>query len=241
MSYTIGNTDVSFDLWNTLIVSNPAYKNAFYSHLHEFYLELIDNEYYKDSRSKFIANLKHFDIIVDALIANTHTHVDRKFLLALFFRTNYQIELSADNLQFMCDLIDDLFLLHQPILMENAFETLEYIHKKGYWITLISNTCYIPGSVLEKTEAMKKILPYLDFRIYSDQFNISKPNPKIWECAKDNDSQNFTYMHIGDTLETDGGCILDKEYEFVYLTKDINYSSPQHKTINSLIELKNIL
>lgn len=241
MSYTIGNTDVSFDLWNTLIVSNPAYKNAFYSHLYEIYLEFCPINNHKISRSSFISKFKDFDLIVDGLISNTYTHVDRKFLLGLFFRTNYEIVLSTDNLQFICDLIDDLFLLHQPTLMENAFETLEYIHKKGYWITLISNTCYIPGSVLEKTDAMKKILPYLDFRIYSDQIHISKPNPKIWELAKDNDSQNFTYMHIGDTLETDGQCILDKEYEFVYLTKDRDYSSPQHKTINNLIELKDIL
>ena len=89
MNYTIRNTDVSFDLWNTLITSNPAYKNAFYSHLHEFYLEFVNKEYYKDSHSTFISKLKHFDLIIDKLISNTHTHVDRKFLLGLFFRTNY--------------------------------------------------------------------------------------------------------------------------------------------------------
>ena len=76
-------------------------------------------------------------------------------------------------------------LHHPPAIMHAAVETLAAVRALGIPTALVSNAGVTPGFVLRRLLADAGMLEYLDVTVFSDEVEMSKPHPAIFEHALD--------------------------------------------------------
>jgi FMN phosphatase YigB (HAD superfamily) len=76
-------------------------------------------------------------------------------------------------------------LHHPPGIMEAAAETLASVKALGIPTALISNAGVTPGFVLRRLLYDAGMLAHLDVTVFSDEVEMSKPHPAIFERALD--------------------------------------------------------
>ncbi|TXI99601.1 MAG: phosphoglycolate phosphatase, partial [Chryseobacterium cucumeris] len=83
----------------------------------------------------------------------------------------------------------------------------EDIKNQGKTINILSNTGFIKGKTMRKFLIHENLDQYIDFHIYSDEINCSKPNPLIFQEVKnkikDQDLPMHQILHIGDNPVAD--------------------------------------
>ena len=70
-------------------------------------------------------------------------------------------------------------------------------------MNILSNTGFIKGLTMNKLFKKNKLDAFFSFQIYSDECNLSKPNPQIFELVfentkKINSISKSQILHIGD-------------------------------------------
>jgi HAD superfamily hydrolase (TIGR01509 family) len=73
----------------------------------------------------------------------------------------------------------------RPALMPGAVEAVRAIKEMGVATCLVSNAGLTPGYVLREILSDYGVLPYLDHAIFSDEVELAKPAPAIFERALD--------------------------------------------------------
>lgn len=176
---------ISFDLWGTLIVSNPVFKTKQAELAREFSGMPIE---------EFISMKNHAKKVIDDKVETTGNHLDRReFYRALLLNP------SNKAIDEFIEYSDQLFLTHKPLIREEETNIVQALRDKGYKIYISSNTVFIYGDVLNK-------IVYDYFGIiksnckFSDEVGVSKPNPKMF------DFHIKPTWHIGDNIITDGSC-----------------------------------
>lgn len=134
------------------------------------------------------------------------------------------------------------YLGEATFLMDGAIDILSYLKEK-YLIVIITNgISYVQNKRLEKS-AIKE---YIDGMVVSEEVNISKPNPQIFEYTfeKFNFYDKDSILMIGDSLTSDicGGINAGIDTCWLNHNNIINSSgsTPTYE-IKQLIELKNLL
>jgi putative hydrolase of the HAD superfamily len=196
---------LSFDLWGTLIQSNPNFKKKklwiYYEALgRKVYFEKIEEE------------LKSIEKLVDSLNEECPGHMGVKQGIGLVVnRLGVKPERS---------LIDKIFnelmeagTEYPPIWLDDNIDIILRMCKTwGYTMNILSNTGFIEGAYLR--ERMRSIAPRIfNFMIFSDEIRASKPShtafSAVWERA--NSDEKVVHMseilHIGDNPYTDGACV----------------------------------
>ncbi len=90
-------------------------------------------------------------------------------------------------------------LEHRPVIMPHAEETLLALRAKGLPIGLVSNAGATPGVVLREILDDFGLLRHLDSTVFSDEVEISKPSPAIFEKALEAfDVAPYEAVFVGD-------------------------------------------
>jgi putative hydrolase of the HAD superfamily len=202
---------VSFDVWMTLIRSNPAFKPRRVSLIAEV-LGVSDI----DLLSTIIRNV---DVRCDDLSDRTGVQFgprDRLILIATEVGSNineYEIKCIKQD-------IDELFLDYLPVIRENStLNTLSKLRDNGIKIALASNTGFIDGDVMRKSLSEIGIMEFMDAAVFSNEVNVSKPAWKIYsEVSRELEVPLEEILHVGDNEKADFRGALNAGMHALWLT-----------------------
>ncbi|WP_118975172.1 HAD family hydrolase [Taibaiella koreensis] len=199
MALLEGIRHISFDLWLTLICSNPEYKSR-----------------------RAVLMAQHFGVRrSDAEVQEVFTYHDR-----LFNRINERaggnvqysemLYVILDRLGVPPDAIEEeamtayyqkaelLFFEHMPRLLDTGTAgILEALRAKGHTLSILSNTGFILGRTLRPVLERLGIAVYFDFQLYSDEIGSSKPSFKAYgqlmeASARLRPLEKEELLHVGD-------------------------------------------
>ena len=190
---------ISFDLWLTLIQSNPEYKQKRNRLMIEFFgidkdPALVDEAYNK------------FDSLFNGINEITGGNLD-PYELWLIFLNHLDVDIKKMNVEYLQLFIDEtekLFFDYHPTLLDAQTPQLfERLVNKGHTLSLLCNTAFTKSPFLKRLLAHLGIAQYLSFQLYSDEMGYSKPNIKVYEALFNNASQikavtKADILHIGD-------------------------------------------
>lgn len=194
----------SFDLWLTIIRSNPEFKGKRDRLLKEFFS--LDQDF-----DEIRKEVRYYDLLFNRISEKTGFHIQREVAFLLILKTlgKNEEEITTESLSTFFTEVDRLFLEYRPVLLwENIEEILIKIKDAGKTANVLSNTAFIHGQSLVKVLDDLGLSTYFSFMIFSDIEKVSKPNPKIFEtvCRKVNEFQTVNkseILHIGDNIIAD--------------------------------------
>ncbi|CEJ70412.1 Phosphoglycolate phosphatase [Chryseobacterium oranimense G311] len=193
----------SFDLWLTLIKSHPEFKTK--------RVELFTSFFNIDKPIDEVAKtVKYYDDLCNTINEVTGGNIDT-FEIYLMILNALKVDVKQlDNkkLDTFYQKSEELFLEYKPVVIfENIKEFLDQIKNQGKTINILSNTGFIKGRTMRKFLIQEELDQYIDFHIYSDEINISKPNPLIFQEVKNNlkdqELPMHRILHIGDNPVAD--------------------------------------
>ena len=198
----------SFDLWLTLIKSNPLFKPARIDYFFENY------NFSKKNKIEIKKIFRKVDLMCNLINEKVGKNVDamEMYLIVLYLLDEKDHDIDAIEMAELYQQMEELVLENIPILLnQNIRPTLMKIREQGATTSILSNTGFIKGTTLRKVLTKLKILDLFDFVIFSDEIDMSKPNNKIYELLynevkllkKSNSIKKEKIVHIGDNYTAD--------------------------------------
>jgi len=193
----------SFDLWLTLIKSHPEFKTK--------RVELFSSFFMVDKPVSDVAKtVKYYDDLCNTINEVTGGNIDT-FEIYLMILGALDVDVKLLNREILNEFYvksEELFLEYKPVVIfENIHDFFEEIKNQGKTINILSNTGFIKGTTMRKFLIHENLDQYIDFHIYSDEINCSKPNPLIFQEVKNNindqDLPLHQVLHIGDNPVAD--------------------------------------
>lgn len=193
----------SFDLWLTLIKSHPEFKTK--------RVELFSSFFNVSKPIEDVAKtVKYYDDLCNTINEVTGGNIDTfEIYLMILGALNVDVKLlNKEKLNEFYLKSEELFLEYKPVIIfENIHDFFDDIKNKGKTINILSNTGFIKGKTMRKFLVHENLDQYIDFHIYSDEINFSKPNPIVFQEVKnkinDQDIPMHQILHIGDNPVAD--------------------------------------
>lgn len=189
----------SFDLWLTLIRSNPLYKKK---------RAVLFKEHFsiKTSIEETLQTLRHYDVLYNRLSEKTglHFHRNQIYLQVLKHLNVDEKKINEALLHDFYKQADDLFLKYRPSLIRpDIYTLLNKIRLQGKTLNILSNTAFIHGNVLRKLLLGYGLSDFFSFQLYSDETGYAKPHPKMFGFVFENVQattriRKNQIVHIGD-------------------------------------------
>lgn len=189
----------SFDLWLTLIKSNPKFKKERTEYFYRKY----------NSKHKSIDDValvfRQVDLMVNAINEKTGKNVDadEMYLMVISIINDYNFQFNDVDLELLYHDMEVLLLTHMPLIYcDNCLNVLSKIKNSGTSsINILSNTGFIKGKTLRKVLTHLQIAPFIDFQLYSDEVRMSKPNGEFFQLMLDNiDREKHTDLILNDVI-----------------------------------------
>ena len=196
----------SFDLWLTLIRSNPAFKQERAAYFHKHYNKL------DKSLQEIEAAFRFVDVMTNAINERTGKNIDSdEMYLAVISHINENtFSLKDVDTETLYVKMQDLLFAHMPRLYsEETREVLELVKDdEQRTASILSNTGFIKGSTLRQVLVHLDIDKYFDFQFYSDEEGMSKPNTSFFlkmtnEVFARRGLSPKDIIHIGDNSRAD--------------------------------------
>ncbi|SHK93627.1 HAD family hydrolase [Chryseobacterium polytrichastri] len=187
----------SFDLWLTLIKSHPEFK----AKRVELFSSFFNIDKPIDEVAKFV---KYYDDLCNTINEVSGGNIDTfEIYLLILGSLNADLkQINKDQLNQFYAKSETLFLEYKPVIIfENIHQFFDEIKNQGKTINILSNTGFIKGKTMRKFLINENLDQYIDFHIYSDELNISKPNPLVFQEVKNRANQELEMnqiLHIGD-------------------------------------------
>lgn len=194
----------SFDLWLTLIKSNPQFKIRRNILLRDFFS--IDRKIEEVGET-----VRRYDILSNTISESTGKHIYRGHIyclilneLGLHITTDLKERLDEFTIE-----VDALFMEYKPILLDSNLKSVfQEIISKGKTLSLLSNTAFLEGRALRNVLEYYELTDFFSFQLYSDEIGISKPNYAAFELvfqkiAKQRSLSKKHIVHIGDNRKAD--------------------------------------
>ena len=167
----------SFDLWLTLIKSHPEFKAK--------RVELFGSFFgVGKPLDEITKTVKYYDDLCNTINEVSGGNIDT-FEIYLLILGALNVDLKTINKEKLNEFYlktEALFLEYKPIVIfENLHEFFDEIKSQGKTINVLSNTGFIKGKTMRKFLVEENLNQYIDFHIYSDEINCSKPNPLIFQ------------------------------------------------------------
>lgn len=224
----------SFDLWLTLIKSDPAFKaeRARYFHKHHNGLHKSEEDIAKVFRQ--------VDLMCNAVNEKSGKNIDadEMYLMVINFIHDGKCNLDEVDMERLALDMEELLFRYPPMLYSAVtYSSLQHLKlNSGGTFSLLSNTGYITGKTLRKVLALHGLDNFFDFQLYSDEVGMSKPNKDFFEVMLKNvdisnpgKSISLTgILHIGDNPKNDVAPALDAGIDALLINSN-------EKTILSLI------
>mgnify|MGYP004521042341 CR=1 FL=1 len=193
----------SFDLWLTLIKSHPEFK----AKRVELFSSFFDINKPIDKVAKVV---KYYDDLCNTINEVIGGNVDTfEIYLLILGSLNVDLKtLDKTRLDEFYQKSEDLFLEYRPVVIfENLHQFFEEIRNQNKTISILSNTGFIKGKTMRKFLTGENLDQYIDFHVYSDEMNCSKPSPQIFQkvqsLIKNRDLDSHQILHIGDNPVAD--------------------------------------
>jgi putative hydrolase of the HAD superfamily len=194
----------SFDLWLTLIKSNPEFKNK---------RNLLFKDFFEIdcSLDKLAEVIRYYDLLCNNINEKTGLNFDT-FEIYYFILNALNVnidEIGTDKLTQFYDETELLFMNFKPELIDSKIQVVfKEIVEQGKTINILSNTAFIKGITLRKLLEHYELSPYFSFQIFSDEVGFSKPNPAIFqmvynEILNNKSIEKKKVLHIGDNKIAD--------------------------------------
>ena len=194
----------SFDLWLTLIKSNPEFKIKRNLLFRDFFTIDCPIE-------KVTTIVRYYDVLCNNINEKTGLNFETCEIYYLILSAlNVKIdEIDTEQLNLFYAETELLFLKYKPqLLFPNIQSLFKEITAQEKTINLLSNTAFIKGSTLRKIISYYELSDFFKFQFYSDEVGFSKPNPKIFQLVFDQINnfkplQKKEVLHIGDNIVSD--------------------------------------
>lgn len=204
MAVLDGIRHVSFDLWLTLIKSNPEFKplrNRLFARV--FGVQRQEEEVTKAFR--------HFDQLFNLINerAGGNVHYTEMLYVILDHLGVPVHQVAADTMDRYYEEMEQLFYHYHPQLIEpGTAAILKRLTEEGCSINILSNTGFILGKTLRPLLQQLDIAPYFNFQLYSDEMGNSKPSLKVYEQVWVESNrikllEKTQILHIGDNKVAD--------------------------------------
>jgi putative hydrolase of the HAD superfamily len=198
------HSHLSFDLWLTLIKSNPEFKIKRNLLFRDFFAVDCPIE-------KVTEVVRYYDVLCNNINEKTGLNFDTYEIYYLILSAlNVKInEIETEQLNVFYTETELLFLEYKPeLLYPNIQNLFREVTAQEKTINILSNTAFIKGSTLRKVISHYELSDYFEFQIYSDEVGFSKPNPKIFQLVFDQINnfkplQKKEVLHIGDNIVAD--------------------------------------
>lgn len=196
---------VSFDLWKTLIVSHPEYKNQ----------RTIEVKNFIKQKSGFTIpfltldeQIRRYEKALDMIMEENGHQISietiyRGLCTVIGLDTVYAEELNKR--------IQALTIVYCPKLMDSKeiMHILTTLKSEGISMSIGSNTAFISGNTLGIVLDRLNILQFFAFSLFSDQWTYCKPHYEFFAIIR-TFADRFSpidpdeILHIGDNPRTDG-------------------------------------
>ncbi len=195
----------SFDVWQTLIRSNPSFRATRTAYFADRYnpngYDLVEVE----------RRMKEADIICTRINERVGKNIDAlELILLMMERLGVDLEtVTSAEVQETEVVVQNLFREHPPILTDTDLpEILQTLRQRGATLSLLSNTGLIRGGGLSEFFKSVGLGELLAFELYSDEVMLSKPNPaffaRLFQEARTLPEQQASplqpsqILHVGD-------------------------------------------
>ena len=194
----------SFDLWLTLIKSNPIFKKEraifFHKHLNSSDKSLEEVELI----------FRKVDLMSNAINQKTGKNLDAEemYLMVIYEINGSNSTFENLDIAWLLQEMEQLFFQYIPTIYNSkTLSTLKKLKEiPNISMSLLSNTAFIKGSTLRIVLEKLEMAHFFDFQLYSDEENMSKPNYKFFTLMIENISHkrphdNLTFddiIHVGD-------------------------------------------
>ncbi|EOR96475.1 putative dehalogenase-hydrolase [Arcticibacter svalbardensis MN12-7] len=193
----------SFDLWLTLIKSNPDFKIERTLYFHEHFNAA------NKSIDEIAAIFRQVDLMVNSINEKTGKNIDAEemYLIVISKINNYSTAFTDIDIDGLYDTMEELLVNNMPVLYcSECIDVLFKLRETGQSTTsLLSNTGFIKGKTLRKIMTHLELDQLLDFQLYSDEVRMSKPNPHFFQLMLDTINRNRhmdldlnDIIHVGD-------------------------------------------
>ncbi|RYZ56440.1 MAG: HAD family hydrolase [Sphingobacteriales bacterium] len=197
----------SFDLWLTLIRSNPDFKRERAGYFHRYYNP-------KDkSLEDVVSVFRQVDIMCNRINERVGGNIaaEEMYLMVISMLHEQEVDLRDIDIAGLYNAMEDLLMEHLPQVYETATTSvLETLKGSGYSLNILSNTGFIKGSTLRKVLCLLGLDRFFDFQLYSDEFGMSKPNRSFFihmlrevEQLKGAELDPGLVLHTGDNPVAD--------------------------------------
>ncbi len=199
-----GIRHVSFDLWLTLIRSNPVFK-PLRDKLFARYFGI------RQPVAAVTAAFRHFDLLFNQINERAGGNVSyAEMLYVILDHLRVPLaEVPRDAMEGYYRQMEQLFYEHHPSLIDpGTIAVLERLRAAGCTINILSNTGFIQGNTLRPVLATLGIADYFSFQLYSDEMGHSKPSQKAFEQVFDETQKlgsltKEEILHVGDNPVAD--------------------------------------
>lgn len=191
----------SFDLWLTLIKSNPEFKRA--------KKEYFYRNFNKNSKSLEEVGdiIRQVDTSCNKIVDETGRHIKSSEMISKILSDLNCAEYDDVILQEIDNEIQFLFLANEPFIYSNHIIPLfQKIKDDKSTISILSNTGFIHGRTIRNFLKKCGLDSYISFDLYSDEIGFSKPSSDAFKTMiekvgeiypMDNDIAS-RIIHIGD-------------------------------------------
>lgn len=191
-----GYTHYSFDLWLTLIKSNPLFKQHRCNYFHQHY------NYKGISLQETDAIFRQIDIMGNKINERSGKNIDADelYLMVISQMNNNQVNLHDIDIETLYRQMEALVFDYMPMVYcNNTPAILSNLKTQGATTNILSNTGFIKGETLRKVLQEIGLEPYIDFQLYSDEEGMSKPNTAFFELMINKaGTDRSQIIHIGD-------------------------------------------
>lgn len=204
---------VSFDVWNTLIKSNPKFKKFRANYIHVKLKEVYGEGLGGMMNENFIQEtFTHVSKNFDRISEISQQAVNSDFMMAFAIK---QLGVPYPTTEFINDLqkgLEEIFLNELPHFThkEDVQSMFEFLHRNNIMASVLSNTGFIPGKTMREALDMLGIAKHISFYLFSDETGFSKPSEFAFEKLY-HKAMAFRrvelpehILHIGDSPICDG-------------------------------------
>jgi putative hydrolase of the HAD superfamily len=192
---------ISFDLWLTLIKSNPFFKRK--------RAELIADSFHpkKMNVDQIEMLIRQKDKMFDKYNENYEVKVQAKYMYLEVLRSidSQSHDIDIDDALWLMQQSNELLMDYPPqLLNEQIPNVLHNLRSETECLNLGSNTGYIEGAILRRVLEKIGIYEFFTFCIFSDEIRTSKPSDQFFQSIFDKANvPKSNILHIGDNLVTD--------------------------------------
>jgi putative hydrolase of the HAD superfamily len=194
----------SFDLWLTLIRSNPEFKRK---------RNLLFKDFFEINASieKVSEVVRYYDVLCNNINEKTGLNLSTYEIYYLILGA-LEVDLASNGLERLAAFYDEteaLFFNNKPeLIFPDIKLQFEEIVAEGKSINILSNTGFIKGKSLRKLISYYELADFISFQIYSDEVGFSKPNKEIFQLVFDQVKESKKIeksgvLHIGDNSIAD--------------------------------------